>query len=131
MRISLAEEIREISQVTPKDFDPDEFHSEPEEHQAAATEHYLLELGCVYVFALFALFFILPVILALPPSARLKTAYRTRSIPDSVYQEHSCSKMIMTTLHPILESRTRSRKMRAERTNQTPHSLLCSNKSPG
>jgi len=50
MRISLAEEIREISQVTPKDFDPDEFHSEPEEQQAAATEHYLLELGYVSIF---------------------------------------------------------------------------------
>ncbi|KAF9648879.1 TRAUB-domain-containing protein, partial [Thelephora ganbajun] len=48
MRISLAEEIREISQVAPKDFDPDGLHSEPEgqdQDNTTATEHYLLELG--------------------------------------------------------------------------------------
>ena len=53
MRISLAEEIREISQVAPKDFDPDELHFEPEiqnDDQAAATEHYLLEPGCLFLF---------------------------------------------------------------------------------
>jgi hypothetical protein len=60
MRISLAEEIREISQVAPKDFDPDGFHSEPEEQekdQTAATEHYLLELGYVHLFICFSLYF--------------------------------------------------------------------------
>lgn len=52
MRISLADEIREISQVAPKDFDPDELHFEQEgqdKDQPAATEHYLLELGCAYI----------------------------------------------------------------------------------
>lgn len=56
MRISLAEEIREISQVAPKDFDPDELHFEPEREldsdQPTATEHYLLDLGCVAFFFL-------------------------------------------------------------------------------
>lgn len=50
MRISLAEEIREIAQVAPKDLDPDELHFEQEEQDKdhnAATEHYLLELGWV------------------------------------------------------------------------------------
>lgn len=54
MRISLAEEVREISQVAPKEFDPDEVHFELGDRgdgepsaaaAAAATEHYLLELG--------------------------------------------------------------------------------------
>ncbi|KAF9786508.1 apoptosis-antagonizing transcription factor [Thelephora terrestris] len=48
MRISLAEQIREIAQVAPKDFDPDELHFGQEEQDKdndAATEHYLLELG--------------------------------------------------------------------------------------
>lgn len=52
MRISLADEIREISQVAPKDFDPDEPHFEQEgqdNDQPAATEHYLLDLGCAYI----------------------------------------------------------------------------------
>ena len=52
MRISLAEEIREISQVAPKDFDPEELHFEKEDtakSQTAATEHYLLELGYVCI----------------------------------------------------------------------------------
>ena len=56
MRISLAEEIREISQVAPKDFDPDELHFEPEIHnddQTAATDHYLLELGYLFLFQFF------------------------------------------------------------------------------
>jgi len=59
MRISLAEEIREISQVAPKDFDPDELHFEPEiqnDDQAVATEHYLLELGYLFLFQFFHLF---------------------------------------------------------------------------
>lgn len=61
MRISLAQELREISQVAPKDFDPDELHLDPEEGQtkdeaAAATEHYLLELGCVQSFPRFSLY---------------------------------------------------------------------------
>lgn len=52
MRISLAEEIREISKVAPKDFDPDEVRFELEDEEedrdhSAATEHYLLELGYV------------------------------------------------------------------------------------
>jgi hypothetical protein len=53
MRISLAEEIREIAQVAPKDLDPDELHFEQQEQDKdndAATEHYLLELGYVLVF---------------------------------------------------------------------------------
>lgn len=50
MRISLAEEIREISQVAPKDVDPDELQPDHDEDgrdgdHAAATQHYLLELG--------------------------------------------------------------------------------------
>lgn len=50
MRISLAEEIREIAQVAPKDLDPDELHFEQEgqdKDHNVATEHYLLELGWV------------------------------------------------------------------------------------
>lgn len=61
MRISLAEEIREISQVAPKDFDPDESRFEPEEQerdQTAATDHYLLELGYAHLF--FFSFYFLP-----------------------------------------------------------------------
>lgn len=57
MRVSLAEEIREISQVAPKDFDPDELHfvgeDQGEGQPAAATEHYLLELGCVNFICVF------------------------------------------------------------------------------
>ena len=48
MRISLAEDIREISQVAPKDFDPDELHFEPDDReidQSTAPEDYLLDLG--------------------------------------------------------------------------------------
>jgi len=59
MRISLAEEIREISKVAPKDFDPDELHFEQEDeqdnHHSAAIDHYLLDLG--YVFILYFPFF--------------------------------------------------------------------------
>jgi len=56
MRISLAEEIREISEVAPKDLDPDDLHFEPDDRErdaSAATEHYLLELGCVHLIPLF------------------------------------------------------------------------------
>jgi len=60
MRVSLAEEIREISQVAPKDFDLDDLTFEPDDRddddQAAATEHYLLELGYARFFSLYFLF---------------------------------------------------------------------------
>lgn len=54
MRLSLAEQIQEISQVASKDLDPDALHFEEQDGQgsgqAAATEHYPLELGSVAFF---------------------------------------------------------------------------------
>jgi len=57
MRISLAEEIREISKVAPKDFDPDGLDFDNDQ-TPAATEHDLLELGYAHPF-LFPFFFAL------------------------------------------------------------------------
>ena len=79
MRISLADEIREISQVTPKDFDPDELHLEERDgDQTAAAEHYLLELGYLPFFSFFTLYF--PHFRNLSPSA-LRKAQESLSDP--------------------------------------------------
>jgi hypothetical protein len=89
MRISLADEIREISQVAPKDFDPDDLHLDQEEQcegQAAATEHYLLEIG--YACCLQSIFSSFT-ILALPLSARPRIACRIRNTSESVCRERS------------------------------------------
>lgn len=78
MRLSLAEQIQEISQVAPKDLDPDALHFEEQDGQgsgqAAATEHYLLELGSVAFF--FLALYLPSVIVVRPHSARPRTACR-------------------------------------------------------
>lgn len=140
MRISLAEEVREISQVAPKDFDPDELHFEPERElggdQPTATEHYLLDLGCVAVFFFFRFIFHPGrVISALPPSAKLKIAYRIRNTLESGCRGHSCLTMRRgrnSILHLIPKPMIQSRKARAsqlKRTNQIPPNPPSSNQT--
>lgn len=130
MRISLAEEIREISQVAPKDFDPDELHFEPEGEldgdQPNATEHYLLDLGyvaiCVNLFFIRFVFHPTHVILVLPPFARPKIAYLIRNTLESVYRGHSCLTMMKgrnSFLHLIPKSRIQNLETGAKQPKRT------------
>jgi hypothetical protein len=137
MRISLAEEIREISQVAPKDFDPEELHFEPEDQAKAQSipPDLLLELGCVCFFSFrFVLIFLPSVIVVLPLSARLRTAYRIRNTLESVCRGHSCSMTLTSNrFHLIPRSRTLSRMIRVKRPrrlNQIPLNLALSRVSP-
>lgn len=60
MRISLAEHVREISQVAPRDLDPDEPDGPQPDQATAADDDYLLDLGYPSLFLFSARFLTRP-----------------------------------------------------------------------